>query len=203
MASIVIQPPNTQNANNTNIKTYVISFTAGPGSGKSTIAAGLYYKLKLKGVNVEFLTEYAKTLVCQQKFAELNNQYKVSEDQANILQSWVGKVQFLVWDSSLVAGLYYNATNPDNVSNKEKTQKMILDRYNQFNNIHIFLERGELAYEQAGRYQTFDEAKHADNEMKQILDKENIEYKIIKVNTSSDDCIQSILNFIDSKLREK
>ncbi len=35
----------------------------GPGTGKSTSAAGLFFKMKLAQMEVELVTEYAKDLV--------------------------------------------------------------------------------------------------------------------------------------------
>lgn len=45
-----------------------------PGSGKSTTAAGLFYKLKTSDYNVELVTEVAKDLVWLNDF----NVYKTN-----------------------------------------------------------------------------------------------------------------------------
>lgn len=44
-------------------KSRIINLWAGPGSGKSTIAAYVFSKLKMKNINCELVTEYAKQLV--------------------------------------------------------------------------------------------------------------------------------------------
>ena len=36
----------------------VINFCGGPGSGKSTAAAGLFYNMKIAGYNVELTDEF-------------------------------------------------------------------------------------------------------------------------------------------------
>ena len=43
--------------------TLVVNFFAGPGAGKSSMAAGLFAELKFRGVNCELATEYAKDKV--------------------------------------------------------------------------------------------------------------------------------------------
>ena len=41
----------------------LINLTGEPGAGKSTIAAGLFYRLKMRKWNVELVTEYTKELI--------------------------------------------------------------------------------------------------------------------------------------------
>ena len=43
--------------------TIVVNLIGGPGSGKSTTAAGLFYNLKKLGINCEMALEYAKDKV--------------------------------------------------------------------------------------------------------------------------------------------
>lgn len=40
-----------------------INLFAGPGTGKSTTAAGVFFEMKRSGMSVEYVTEYAKSLV--------------------------------------------------------------------------------------------------------------------------------------------
>jgi broad-specificity NMP kinase len=43
--------------------TLVVSLFAGPGVGKSTMATGIFSALKFKGIECEYVSEYAKNLV--------------------------------------------------------------------------------------------------------------------------------------------
>ena len=45
------------------MKTIVVNLIAGPCSGKSTIAAGLFHKLKQQGIEAEMSLEFAKDKV--------------------------------------------------------------------------------------------------------------------------------------------
>ncbi len=47
-------------------ETLVINMFAGPGAGKSTLAAGTFFRLKCLGVNAEIAPEYAKDLVWEE-----------------------------------------------------------------------------------------------------------------------------------------
>lgn len=44
-------------------KTIAVNLFGGPGSGKSTQALGVTYKLKVNGINCEYASEHAKDLV--------------------------------------------------------------------------------------------------------------------------------------------
>ena len=47
----------------------VINLFGGPGCGKSTTAADLFARMKLRGLSVELVTEYAKDVVWDEKAA--------------------------------------------------------------------------------------------------------------------------------------
>lgn len=180
------------------MKTFVVNIIGGPGSGKTSNAAFLYYKLKLKGRNVEYINEYAKKLVWLKDFETLNDQYLVSIKQFRLFKAMQDKVQFIVTDACLLHGIYYNRYYPDNVSNVDKTQKQILEWYSMFNNINIFLVRGSFPYEQAGRYQTEVEAKKIDSHMEDILIECGVKY--MKYNPDEqpiDDVLKYILSFVE------
>lgn len=163
-------------------KTYIINFIGGPASGKSLMSAALYVELKKNNYVVEYVQEVAKKLVWTKNFRILNNQYTISELQYCAIKDIVGEVDFIIVDGPIIQGLYYNEYNPNNVSSKKKTKEAILKWYHEFNNINIFLERGNYKYETYGRYQTEQEAKEIDNILKKILDSNNIPYTIISSN---------------------
>ena len=89
-------------------KTKVINFIGGSGAGKSTMAAMTFAELKMRHHSVEYVQEYAKTLVWKELYHELDNQYQVSTEQYNMIKAVDGKVDYIVTDSPLVVGLFYN-----------------------------------------------------------------------------------------------
>lgn len=157
--------------------TIVVNFISGPSSGKSLMSALLYAEMKARNLKVEYVQEYAKNLVWLGNFEELNNQYNVSLQQYRILQAMNDKVDYIVCDTSLLVGLYYNSKNKDNVCNIEKTKAMILKRLKEFKNKYIFIDRNPLwTYEQHGRIQNEQESKLIDIELKVMLNELGIDY---------------------------
>ena len=72
--------------------TIIVNLFAGPGSGKSTTAAGVFYHLKRKNINCELVREYAKELVWEKSFEKLKDQGHVTLEQqhrVNILKPYV------------------------------------------------------------------------------------------------------------------
>lgn len=158
-------------------KTRVINLVAGPGAGKTTISFLLFAHIKLRKKVAEFAPEYAKQLVWKKEFDILNNQHMVSLEQYKLLKSMNGLVDYIVTDGPLIHGIYYNRYNKDNMSDVKKTEHKIMEFNNQFENIYIYLKRGNFEYETAGRIQTYDEALDIDDKLLHILDEYNIKYK--------------------------
>lgn len=176
------------------MKTFCINLISGPGGGKTTIAALLFAKLKIKGYVVEYVQEVAKSLVWMEDYEMLNNQYWVCQKQFNLLNCLQGKVRFIITDGCLLHGIYYNRNNPDNVSNIEKTEKYIQECFNKFDNINIFLKRGDYPYEQAGRQQTESESRMIDNFFLNYLEKNNHKFMQFEAKPEVDDIIEYIID---------
>lgn len=174
-------------------KTYIINFISGPGSGKTTMSALTFVRLKQAGYVVEYVQEYAKSLVWTGNFDILNNQYLVTKKQYELLKKINGNVQFIVTDGPLINGLYYNRHNKDNTSNIDKTEQLILQTFSEFNNINIFLERGDFKYEKEGRLQTSEEAAEIDVILKHMLKQNHVEYESFK---SDEKLMYAIMNHI-------
>ena len=60
------------------MKTLHINLWAGPGTGKSTMAAGIFAALKWNKIDCELVSEYAKQIVWEESYTKLNNQIKSS-----------------------------------------------------------------------------------------------------------------------------
>lgn len=182
---------------NSGKKTYIINLFGGPGIGKTTLSALIFAKLKTHQNKyiVEYIQEYAKQLVWTKNFEVLNNQYHVTQHQYNLLKQIDTKVDFVVTDGPLCQGLYYNRFNKDNMSNVDKTENFILEKHAEFNNINLFLQRGDFEYESQGRLQTAKESKEIDTILSHLLEQNNI--KTIQIASSSEeDNINNIIKII-------
>ena len=88
-------------------KTLVINLIGGPGCGKSTTAAGIFYELKKNGVDCEMSTEFAKDKTWEENQKVLNCQFYISGKQAFRLARVSGKVDVAVTDSPIILGAMY------------------------------------------------------------------------------------------------
>jgi adenylate kinase family enzyme len=160
-------------------KCYSINIIGAPGVGKSTISALLFANMKIRGYSVEYVQEYVKKLVWTGDFESINNQYYLSKKTFETLNQIVssGSIEFCISDGPLLHGLVYNIQNTNNTSNIEKTEKFILDCISKFNNINIYLEAVPgREYETAGRIHTEEESKQVGNLLKDLLQKNKIDY---------------------------
>lgn len=180
-------------------KTYLINIISGPSCGKTTLCSLIFAKLKIKRYIVEYVQEYAKSLVWTENYELLNNQYYVSQTQFNLMKSMIGKVDFIITDGSLLHGLYYNRYNKNNISNVDKTEHFILNSYSKFNNINIFLERGDFPYEHQGRIHDEKEALLIDLFLKHMLEQSNINFLCVKSDASNEN-LELIINYILSNI---
>jgi uridine kinase len=180
-------------------KTYIINLLGGPGCGKSTLAALIFAKLKLheNKYSVEYVQEYAKYLVWTKQFDILNNQYYVTQYQYKHLKQMNEHVDFIVTDGPLIQGIYYNMHNKENISNVEKTEAYMTKCHNEFNNINIFLKRGDHDYETQGRLQTEEESREIDVILQHLLKQKGIDFKIFDANVNEDN-INGIIDYITS-----
>jgi len=176
-------------------KTKVINLIGGPGAGKTVTAALLFARLKILGKSAEYIQEVAKTLVWTKQFDAINNQHALSNKQYKILKMINGNVDYIITDGPLLNGLYYNQHNPDNVCDIAKTEKFIMQWYNEFENINLYLIRGDFTYEQAGRMQTEKEALEIERTLQMILDNKSIPYKEFTTDIANiDNMIKYILS---------
>ncbi len=143
--------------------TLVLNLFGGPGTGKSTTAAGIFHKLKLAGVNCEMALEYAKDRVWEGSGHVLDNQLYVFGKQYHRLWRLLGKVDIVITDSPLLNSLlYYRGENPH-------FPEMVTFEHKGLNNFNVLLQRVK-PFNPAGRLQDEAQAKDLDLEIRTILD---------------------------------
>jgi hypothetical protein len=143
--------------------TKIVNLFAGPGAGKSTTAAGLFYLMKLKGMNVELATEYAKDLTWSERYGCLAVQPLVFGKQLSRLERLIGKVDFIITDSPILLSVIYNSRYPTSFS------RSVTDIFNSMPNINFYLDRKGRKYNPKGRSQTLEESKGIDLKIHSLL----------------------------------
>lgn len=167
----------------------VINLYGGPGVGKSSVAAQLFYEMKKAGYKVELVTEYAKDLVYSEEFFKLKDQLMVFAKQHHKLWKLRGKVDYAIVDSPLPLSLVY--APDDMIYHYPDLSKLILSTYSQYDNRDFFLVRNleEHGYQEYGRQETVEEAIDKDDEILEMLIAYGIQHRAV----SYKDACSSIL----------
>jgi ABC-type glutathione transport system ATPase component len=141
----------------------VINLFAGPGCGKSTLAAGVFHRMKVEGRSVEYVDEYAKQMTWEDRQKEMSNQIYIFAKQYKKLQRLVGKVEWAVTDCPLVMNLAYcSRTYFANYA------PLVMEVAGGFDNRNFLLERN-VPFESSGRNQDLAQAIQKDKEIEAIL----------------------------------
>ena len=159
--------------------TTVFNLYGGPGTGKSTSAAYLYYLLKSNGVNAELVREYVKDWAWEgRKFSAYDQLYFLGK-QIRKESMLFDKVDSIVTDSPVMLGVYYaERFSPIHVA--QGVRQATLSYYKQseedgIRHVHVMLRRSKT-YNPAGRYQTEAEAMSIDLGIECLLNSLEISY---------------------------
>lgn len=174
-------------------RTIIVNLFSGPGTGKSTNAAGLFSLMKCSGYKVELIAEYAKELVYDGNFDRLKRQDLLHKEQNKRQKRLLGHVDFAITDSPILMALPYIFEGFKTASIDEVTmKKRIVTSFNSYNNFNFFLERVE-AYQTEGRYQTESEAIELDKQILGIMDEHKLVYHRV---AATGNCPEVVLEII-------
>lgn len=154
-----------------NNKTIVVNLFGAPGSGKSTGAAYIFYRLKSAGVNAELITEFAKDKTWEKNTVALDNQPYVFGQQAYRMGRCADEVDVIVTDSPLPLSIVYNS----NKKIAKSFNKTVMEVFNSYENINFLITRNK-DYCQTGRVQTENESNKIQSEIERTLNEEGVGY---------------------------
>lgn len=152
--------------------TKIINLYGGPGVGKSTSAAFMFYALKQQGLNVELVREYVKNWAWEKRSISVYDQLYFLGKQSRAESVLYSKVDYIITDSPVLLNVYY--------SNKYAPRQMadgicaaVRGFYEQAAkdghiHHHVMLRRSK-PYNPAGRFQNEGEAKEIDAELHGLL----------------------------------
>jgi len=151
----------------------LINLFGAPGTGKSTGAAYIFSQLKMRGVNAELVTEFAKDKTWEHNMTALSNQVYVFGKQYYRISRCADQVDVIVTDSPLLLSLVYNNSSVLG-QDFNKVVKAVSDSFNSRN---YYLTRVK-PYNPIGRNQTEEEADQIADQIYDILIAQGIEFSI-------------------------
>lgn len=174
-------------------RTIVVNFCGGPGVGKSTLSAGVFYHLKTMGFRCELAQEWIKGTIWEDRPAIKGNQIYIFAKQLKKVRDLLGKVQFIITDSPLfLSCVYMNEPN-------KPFHDLVLKEYKAMDNIVIYVNR-EKPYDPVGRFQNLKEAKEIDRVVLDFLRKEHIYYHTVDSNVSPEEIAQKLSQLRQSEV---
>lgn len=158
-------------------RTLVLNLFGGAGAGKSTLLFGLVWLFKILGVCVEPAIEFPKGLTWEKRHITLKRQIYIFGKHTKVLENLDGNVDLIVSDGPVINSILY--LNPKEKCAKE-IRKLVIAYHNQYNNINVFVERGDLPFEKEGRVQANLEQAEAQGQLfRQQLDELGISYYVV------------------------
>jgi len=178
----------------------LINLFGGPGIGKSSIAAGITYKLKKKHITCDNPYEFPKSLAWDENHSAIQDQLYVLANQHRGIVKSFGKVDYIVLDSPILLslvyrGVYKGTEYPSTLYQSEYFDELVLDIHSKYDNINILLQRSEGNHNEKERYQSLDESKKLDFEIEKVLFENFIPYHSVEVNDKTVNNILKILGF--------
>lgn len=151
--------------------TLVVNLFAGSGAGKSSNAYIIAGLLKMKGIETEYISEFAKDLCWEGRDKAFKLQPYIFGKQLK-KQFYVNEnTQVIISDSPILLSAVYDPEQDINF------RKYILKTFNNFNNYNIFLNRGNVKFSSIGRNESnVKESEKFDIKLKNFLNENQIPY---------------------------
>lgn len=173
-------------------QTLVINLIGGPCSGKSTIAAELFARLKKMGVKSELVSEYIKDRIYEENMTMPSNQIAIFGMEHYNISNKIGKVDVIVHDGSFINNiLYKKEDNPE-------FDKLIVSEYHKFNNLDFFINRGNIEFETYGRIHNYEQSLELDTKIKDLYYLADAEF----IEVESRDAVDKIIPIVLKELNK-
>lgn len=140
------------------------------------------------GINCELVREFAKELVWQERWNELDCQMHVTGEQIWRTKSMLNKVDCVITDSPIFLGAIYSKTSGGNFENA------VVDEFNRYDNLNYRLTR-QNPFNPKGREQDESESIDLDNIITMRLDAYGIPYTTVE---SYENLLSDVLEKINS-----
>lgn len=148
----------------------IVNLYGAPGAGKSTGAAYVFSQLKMRGINAELVTEFAKDKVWEESKAVFDNQLYIFAKQYFRISRLHGKVDVVVTDSPLLLSSYYGDEDKALGNEFKDLVYKVSSRYKSYD---AFIDRAK-PYNPVGRFQNEEESDEISQELKEFLRERHI-----------------------------
>lgn len=181
--------------------THVIALYGGPGCGKSTLAAELYYRMKTLRLNCELVREYVKDWAYTNRKIQPYDQLYICAKQLSKEYTLYGKVDWIVTDSPTWTSAFYSSHYFGHPFVTEVTQSFVNFTKEKGDVIqHNFLLSREKEYNPVGRYETEEQAKNLDRLIRDFLTTNDVPFTYINgPDANKADAILEQLNIKENK----
>lgn len=179
----------------------VINIFGAPGCGKSTLASGLFYRMKVNNFSVEFVQEYAKECVFEERFKLIKeDQLHIFANQNRKLFRLKNSYEYVIMDSPIILSNVY--VQRDGFYNINHFKNLVTSTFHNYPNINYFIGLNEnFNFENEGRVHSITESKHLEVEIKKVLTECGV--SITKEFVNSDMVLDHIFEDIKMRHEEK
>lgn len=163
-------------------KTLVLNLFAGPGAGKSTTAAGVFFELKTLGINCELVTEYAKDLVWEKRHSTFEDQIYLFAKQYHRIFRLLNRVSVVITDCPILLTPIYD------YEKRPTLEALVVEEHNKMWTYNAFIQR-KKKFNPKGRNHNEDEAKELDKHIMDILWKHRVPFESFEGTVDGKDAI--------------
>jgi hypothetical protein len=177
-------------------ETLVVNLFAGPGAGKSTTAAGIFFELKSRGVSCELALEYAKELVYEKRFETFKDQIYLFAKQYHHIFCLLGQVAVVVTDCPILLSPIYDEEK------RIPLEQLVIDEHNKMWTYNTFINR-KKEFNPKGRNHNEEQSKELDKMIMDILWKHSIPFEVFEGTPEGKDAIvKKILMLLNRKVNQ-
>jgi len=164
------------------VKTTVINLLGAGAVGKSTTAAGIFYRLKqFHNVHCELIQEYVKTWAWQGKRPSKFDQLYLLGKQSQTESRLYGKVDYIITDSPIILSPFYEEMIQGvKISLPAAKRFLSVAKESGIKHLYFFLER-KTPYDSRGRYGQSKSNDVLQKRLPKFLKRNGIKFDYVKV----------------------
>ena len=174
-------------------KTIVINLIAPPGTGKSTVAAELFAKMKWAGYQVELVSEYQKELIWDERSETFKDEVYLFAKQNHRMFRLKGKVKYIITDRPLILSILYNTVYGNGST---AFNNIVIEAIKDYHNLNVYLHRTK-PYDTVGRNETESESNVLGERLYKMINDLKINYTELNAepNMTSESILLKLLDF--------